>query len=189
MERSVTNYIPPWIVTIDHKKEESVSKSSIQGRAWKFGSHIDTDAILPAIYLNLSDPQELAKHCMEGIDRGFPQKIRPGDIVVAGENFGCGSSREHAPLALKASGIGAVVARSFARIFFRNALNIGLSIVECPDGADEILDGDQLRIDVVAGLLLNLDRAKSYPLQPFPPFMQELIAAGGLMSYVMQGRR
>ncbi len=166
-----------------------MSTSSIRGKAWKFGSNVDTDAILPAIYLNLSDPQELAKHCMEGIDPEFPKKLRPGDILVAGENFGCGSSREHAPLSLRAVGVGAVVARSFARIFFRNAINIGLSIVECSEVADEIEEGDQIQVDVISGRLSNLDRGKSYPLQPFPPFMQELIAAGGLMSYVMRGRK
>jgi 3-isopropylmalate dehydratase small subunit len=149
---------------------------------------VDTDAILPAVYLNLSDPQELAKNCMKGIDPEFSQKVRPGDIVVAEENFGCGSSREHAPLSLKAAGVGAVVARSFARIFFRNAFNIGLSIVECPEAVEDILDGDQLQIDVVSGTLQNLDRDNRYSLHPFPPFIQELIAAGGLMNYVMKDK-
>lgn len=160
--------------------------SLIEGRAWRLGTNIDTDAILPANYMNLSDPQELGRHCLEGLDPDFPRKLQAGDLLVAGSNFGCGSSREHAPLAIKAAGVGAVVAASFARIFYRNALNIGLPIVECPEAVEAVSTGDRLKIDLAAGLLLHLERGTSYRLPPFPPFMQELIAAGGLMSYVMR---
>lgn len=160
--------------------------SLIEGRAWRLGPNIDTDAILPANYMNLTDPQELGRHCLEGLDPDFPRKLLPGDLLVAGSNFGCGSSREHAPLAIKAAGVGAVVAASFARIFYRNALNIGLPIVECPEVVEAVSTGDRLRIDLAAGLLLHLEKGSSYRLPPFPPFMQELIAVGGLMNYVMR---
>jgi 3-isopropylmalate/(R)-2-methylmalate dehydratase small subunit len=162
----------------------------IKGRVWKFGCNIDTDVIIPARYLNTTDPQELAKHCMEDIDSGFSQKVRVGDIIVAEENFGCGSSREHAPIAIKASGIACIIAKSFARIFYRNAINIGLPIIECPQAAEEIRTDMLIQIDLSTGLITDLKDGKKYWATPFPPFMQELIAAGGLMNYVVkeQGR-
>ena len=161
----------------------------IEGRVWKFGDNIDTDVIIPARYLNTSDPEELAKHCMEDIDSGFSKKVRKGDLIVAGENFGCGSSREHAPIAIKAAGIAGIIARSFARIFFRNAINIGLPIIECPEAVDKIESDTLIRIDLSSGLITDIRNGKSYRATPFPPFMQELIAAGGLMNYVMLQQR
>ncbi len=155
----------------------------IKGRVWKFGADIDTDAIIPARYLNTSDPKELAKHVMEDADSEFPKKVKPGDIIVADKNFGCGSSREHAPIAIKAAGIQAVVAKSFARIFYRNSFNIGLPIFESPEAADDIKEGDQIEIDADRGLIKNLTTGKEYPARPIPPFMQELIAAGGLVEW------
>jgi len=156
----------------------------IRGRVWKFGADIDTDAIIPARYLNSSDPLELAKHCMEDADPEFPAKVRKGDIIVAGKNFGCGSSREHAPIAIKAAGVSAVVAKSFARIFYRNAFNIGLPIFESPDAVDAIDEGDEVLIDTKKGTITNLKTGKQYPSTAFPPFMSELIKAGGLINYV-----
>ncbi|GAB4389784.1 MAG: 3-isopropylmalate dehydratase small subunit [Thermodesulfovibrionales bacterium] len=153
-----------------------------KGRAWKFGDDIDTDAIIPARYLNTSDPAELARHVMEDADPEFPGKVRPGDIIVAGKNFGCGSSREHAPIAIKAAGVQAVVARSFARIFYRNAFNIGLPIFEAPD-LDGVEEGDQLEIDGDEGVITDASKGRRYTARPIPPFMQELIAAGGLVEW------
>lgn len=161
----------------------------LQGRAWKYGDDVDTDVIIPARYLNTSDPAELARHCMEDIDRGFASKVSPGDMIVAGKNFGCGSSREHAPIAIKASGVAAVVARSFARIFYRNAFNMGLPIFEAPQAVDEIDGGDILSIDMRAGTLRNRTTGKEYPVAPVPPFMQELVAAGGLLNYTVARRK
>ncbi len=155
----------------------------IKGRVWKFGADIDTDAIIPARYLNTSDPEELAKHVMEDADSEFPKKVKPGDIIVADKNFGCGSSREHAPIAIKAAGIQAVVAKSFARIFYRNSFNIGLPIFESPEAADDIQEGDEIEIDADTGIIKNLTRSKQYQAKPIPPFMQELIAAGGLVEW------
>ncbi|HEX15654.1 MAG TPA: 3-isopropylmalate dehydratase small subunit [Deltaproteobacteria bacterium] len=162
-----------------------------RGRVWKFGDDVDTDIIIPARYLNTTDPQALAAHCMEGVDPAFSQKISPGDIVVAGRNFGCGSSREHAPLALKAAGVACVVAKSFARIFFRNAFNMGLPIVECPEAAEEAREGDELEVDLDEGLVRNLTLGRSYRARPVPAFMQELIRDGGLMGHIAKklGRR
>ncbi len=162
-----------------------------RGRVWKFGDDVDTDIIIPARYLNTTDPQALAAHCMEGVDPAFSQKISPGDIVVAGRNFGCGSSREHAPLALKAAGVACVVAKSFARIFFRNAFNMGLPIVECPEAAEEAREGDELEVDLDEGLVRNLTLGRSYEARPVPAFMQELIRDGGLMGHIAKklGRR
>ncbi|GAW92562.1 3-isopropylmalate dehydratase small subunit [Calderihabitans maritimus] len=154
------------------------------GRAWKFGADIDTDAIIPARYLNTSSPEELAKHCMEDADPDFPRKVKPGDIIVADKNFGCGSSREHAPIAIKAAGVSCVIAKSFARIFYRNAINIGLPIFESPEAAEAINTGDEIKVDAEEGIIYNLTRNESYRATTFPPFMQELIAAGGLMNYV-----
>lgn len=158
----------------------------IKGKTWKFGNDIDTDAIIPARYLNTTDPAALASHCMEDADAGFASKVRPGDIIAAGKNFGCGSSREHAPIAIKAAGVGCVIAHSFARIFYRNALNMGLPILECPEGAERIQTGDELEIDLDSGVIENLTRKEKYTAQALPPFMQKLIKAGGLMEYVKE---
>ena len=150
----------------------------------KYGDHVDTDVIIPARYLNTSDPKELAKHCMEDIDKDFAEKNKDGCIIVAGKNFGCGSSREHAPIALKASGVPLVIADSFARIFYRNALNIGLPIIECPEAAAEIQQGDELDVDLSSGVIEDLTTSRRYQAMPIPPFMQQLIQAGGLMAYL-----
>jgi len=154
----------------------------VRGKVWKFGKNIDTDVIIAARYLNTSDPKELAKHIMEDADPQFTQKMQPGDIIVAGENFGCGSSREHAPIALKAAGIAAVIAPSFARIFYRNAFNMGLPIFELKE-VDEIEEGDIVRIDMDRGEIINETKNKSYKFTPIPEFMQELVDAGGLIEY------
>lgn len=155
----------------------------IKGRNWKFGNDIDTDAIIPARHLNTSDPAELAKHIMEDADKDFPTKVKAGDIIVAGKNFGCGSSREHAPIAIKAAGIQAVVAKSFARIFYRNAFNIGLPIFESEEASEKIKDGDEIEIDADKGIIKNISKGESYKANPIPPFMQELIASGGLVEW------
>ncbi|MEW5762060.1 MAG: 3-isopropylmalate dehydratase small subunit [Bacillota bacterium] len=155
-----------------------------EGRAWKFGDNIDTDVIIPARYLNTTDPRELAAHCMEDADPSFARAVQPGDIIVAGKNFGCGSSREHAPLAIKAAGVACVVARSFARIFYRNAFNIGLPILECPEAVDGIGNGDRVLVDAAAGLITNVTTGVTFRAEPVPPFMQEIISAGGLIDYV-----
>jgi 3-isopropylmalate/(R)-2-methylmalate dehydratase small subunit len=154
----------------------------IEGKVWNFGKDIDTDLIIAARYLNTSDPKELAKHVMEDADPAFVSKMTPGDIIVADENFGCGSSREHAPIALKAAGVAAVIAPTFARIFYRNAFNMGLPIFELPESL-EIKEGESVRIDMDAGTITNTTNGKVYNFIPIPPFMQELIAAGGLMNY------
>lgn len=156
----------------------------LKGTVWKFGNDIDTDVIIPARFLTTSDVEELAKHCMEDADPNFTEKINKGDIIVAGKNFGCGSSREHAPLSIKACGISCVIAASFARIFYRNSINIGLPILECPDAAREIKEGDQVKIDISTGIIENLSNSQSYEALPFPGFMKEIISAGGLMNYV-----
>jgi 3-isopropylmalate/(R)-2-methylmalate dehydratase small subunit len=166
--------------------ETGGEKVIIKGKIYKFGNDVNTDEIIPARYLNTSDPKELASHVMEDADPQFPQKVKPGDIIVAGKNFGCGSSREHAPLAIKVSGIACVVAESYARIFYRNAFNIGLTIMECPAAA-EAQTGHVLSIDTTTGEIKNLTLKKTYASKPIPPFMQELIAAGGLMEYVRKG--
>lgn len=154
------------------------------GKAWKFGHDIDTDVIIPARYLNKSTPEHLAAHCMEDGDIQFAREVKAGDILVAGKNFGCGSSREHAPLSIKACGVQVVVAESFARIFYRNALNIGLPILECPEVVVGINAGDEVTVDVASGQIKNLTQNKIFQARPFPPFMQELIKAGGLVEYV-----
>jgi 3-isopropylmalate/(R)-2-methylmalate dehydratase small subunit len=156
--------------------------SIISGKTWTFGAHIDTDVIIAARYLNSSDPEHLAKYIMEDADPEFPNKLQKGDIIVAGENFGCGSSREHAPIALKAAGVAAVVAPSFARIFYRNAFNMGLPIFELPESL-EINEGDNISINLDEGTIINNTVNKSYKFTPIPPFMQELINAGGLINY------
>ncbi len=155
-----------------------------KGKAWKFGADVDTDAIIPARYLNTSDPKELAKHCMEDSKSpDFMKKMRPGDIIVADKNFGCGSSREHAPIAIKAAGVSCVVAKSFARIFYRNSFNMGLPIFESAEAAAGIKEGDEIEVDADKGKIRNLTSGREYSVAPVPPFMQELIAAGGLMAY------
>jgi 3-isopropylmalate/(R)-2-methylmalate dehydratase small subunit len=166
--------------------ETGGEKVIITGTIYKFGNDVNTDEIIPARYLNTSDPKELAAHVMEDADPQFPQKVKPGDMIVAGKNFGCGSSREHAPLAIKASGVACVVAESYARIFYRNAFNIGLTIMECPAAA-EAQTGHKFSIDTTTGEIKNLTLKKTYASKPIPPFMQELIAAGGLMEYVRKG--
>jgi 3-isopropylmalate dehydratase small subunit len=155
-----------------------------KGRAWKFGANLDTDAIIAARYLNTSDPQELASHLLEDVDPKFREKIHPGDIIVAEDNFGCGSSREHAPIAIKYGGISCVVAKSYARIFYRNSFNMGLPIFESPEAADGIHPGDELEVDSQTGNIQNMTTGQTYHAQPIPPFMQQLIDAGGLMNYV-----
>lgn len=155
-----------------------------QGKVIKYGNNIDTDVIIPARYLNTSDPAELASHCMEDLDTSFIGKVQKGDIMVAGKNFGCGSSREHAPIAIKASGISCIIAETFARIFYRNAINIGLPIIESPEAAAGISDGDSLTIDFDSGVITNNTTGKTYTGAPFPEFMQELIAADGLIGYI-----
>jgi 3-isopropylmalate dehydratase small subunit len=158
----------------------------LTGKVWKFGNDIDTDAIIPARYLNTIDPRELASHCMEDADAEFASKVKPGDIIAAGKNFGCGSSREHAPIAIKAAGVSCVVAHSFARIFYRNAFNMGLPILECPEAAEKIQSGDELEVDLDSGVIVNKTRNETYRAQAIPPFMQKLIAAGGLIEYVRE---
>jgi 3-isopropylmalate/(R)-2-methylmalate dehydratase small subunit len=159
----------------------------LTGSVLKYGDHVDTDVIIPARYLNTSERQELAAHCMEDLDRSFVQRVRPGDILVAGQNFGCGSSREHAPIAIQASGISLVIAKSFARIFFRNAINIGLAIIECPAAAAEINEGDRIEADLDAGIIRNLTTGREYRTEPFPAFIQQIIAHSGLMQCVQDG--
>lgn len=154
------------------------------GNVHKFGADIDTDAIIPARYLNTSDPDELAKHCMEDADPEFMNKMKAGDVIVADKNFGCGSSREHAPIAIKAAGVSCVIAKSYARIFYRNSFNMGLPILESVEAVDGISEGDELEIDTDSGSITNKTTGKSYQAQAIPPFMQELIAAGGLIEYV-----
>ncbi len=156
--------------------------NTITGKVWNFGNNIDTDLIIAARYLNSSDPDHLAKYVMEDADPDFASKVQPGDIIVAGENFGCGSSREHAPIALKAAGVAAIVAPSFARIFYRNAFNMGLPIFELDDAA-QIKEGESISIDLDKGTIENISTKNSYNFTPIPPFMQELLADGGLMNY------
>jgi 3-isopropylmalate/(R)-2-methylmalate dehydratase small subunit len=161
-------------------------KMRIQGKVIKYGDNIDTDVIIPARYLNSTDPVELASHCMEDLDAGFIKRVQKGDIMAAGKNFGCGSSREHAPIAIKASGISCVIAKTFARIFYRNAINIGLPIIECPEAAESVADGDRLDIDFDSGTITNLTSGDTYKWPPFPEFMQKIIAADGLVNFVKQ---
>ncbi len=155
----------------------------IQGRAHKFGNNIDTDAIIPATYANLTDPAELGRHCMEHISPGFALRVSAGDIIVGGSNFGCGSSREIAPWAIKGAGISGVIAKSFARIFYRNAINIALPLLQCPEAAEGTEEGDSLEIDLLQGEIRNLSRNKTFKAAPYPDFITELVAAGGLVEY------
>ena len=160
-----------------------------QGKVWKFGTDVDTDAIIPARYLNTSDPAELAKHCMEDADAEFMNKMRPGDLIIAEKNFGCGSSREHAPFAIKEAGISCVIAASFARIFYRNAFNMGLPIFESPEAVAGTAAGDEVAVDAGSGMIHNLTRDTRFQAAPIPPFMQELIADGGLMAHIAKKAR
>ena len=153
-----------------------------KGTAHRYGRDIDTDVIIPARYLNTSDPAELAKHCLEDLDTSFVERVQPGDIIVAEENFGCGSSREHAPICIKAAGVDAVIAKSFARIFYRNSINIGLAILECPEAVDAIKQGDVVSIDVDAGIITDETTGETFQAEPFPPFIREIIEEGGLVN-------
>ena len=154
------------------------------GTAHRYGRDIDTDVIIPARYLNTSDPAELGKHCMEDLDAGFVTKVEPGDILVADENFGCGSSREHAPISIKAAGVSVIIAKSFARIFYRNAINTGLPIMEAPDAVDGIKDGDTVTVDADTGTITNESTGEVFTAQPFPPFVKEIIEKGGLVESI-----
>ena len=158
------------------------------GKVYKYGDNVDTDVIIPARYLNTADHKELASHCMEDIDKEFAQQVQLGDIIVAGANFGCGSSREHAPLVIKVSGVSCVIASSFARIFYRNAINIGLPILECQEAAERIKAGDEVTVDFNTGEIINHTRGETYRSQPFPRFIQEIMRAGGLMNWIRKGR-
>lgn len=158
----------------------------MRGTVIKYGDNVDTDVIIPARYLNTSNIEELAAHCMENLDKDFVNKVKPGDIMVAGKNFGCGSSREHAPAVIKAAGISCVIAETFARIFYRNAINIGLPIMECPEAAQDIEDGDEVSIDIYSGVITNVTKGKTYQGTPFPGFMQDIMKVGGLINYVKE---
>lgn len=158
-----------------------------KGNAIKYGDNVDTDVIIPARYLNTSDPKELAVHCMEDLDKDFTSKVKDGDIIIGGFNFGCGSSREHAPIAIKASGISLVIAKSFARIFYRNSINIGLAIIECPEAVDRISDGDEVEVDLDTGVITDKTTGETFSTEPFPGFIQNLIANGGLVESIKKG--
>lgn len=160
---------------------------NFSGKAIKYGDNVDTDVIIPARYLNTSDHAELASHCMEDIDKDFVNKVEAGDIMVAGDNFGCGSSREHAPIAIKASGISLVIANTFARIFYRNSINIGLAILECPEAVAGISEGDKVEADLDNGIIYNRTTGKSFKTQPFPEFIQKIIQNGGLIESIRKG--
>jgi len=163
---------------------EASEKMRFEGTAHRYGRDIDTDVIIPARYLNTSDPAELAKHCMEDLDAGFVAKVQPGDILVAEENFGCGSSREHAPISIKAAGVSVVIAKSFARIFYRNAINTGLAIMEAPEAADGISDGDRVVVDADSGTITDVTTGRTWQAQPFPPFIRSIIEQGGLIESI-----
>jgi 3-isopropylmalate/(R)-2-methylmalate dehydratase small subunit len=157
-----------------------------EGRVWKYGDNIDTDVIIPARYLNVSSTEALARHCMEDLDSSFVAEVQPGDVIVAGDNFGCGSSREHAPLAIKGAGVSCVVANSFARIFYRNAINVGLPIIECPEAVASARSGHQVAVDLEGGLVRNLTTGEVYKAEPYPPFLMEIIQSGGLVPYTQK---
>ena len=159
---------------------------TVKGTVFKYGNDVDTDVIIPARYLNTSSETELASHCMEDIDKEFVKKVKPGDIIVAGDNFGCGSSREHAPIAIKASGVSLVIANSFARIFYRNSINIGLPILECPEAVKAIREGDNVSCDLALGIIRDETTGEEFKAQPFPPFIQRIIDAGGLINSLKQ---
>ena len=160
---------------------------NVQGKVFKFKDNVDTDVIIPARYLNTADPEELALHCMEDIDPNFVKKVKKNDLIVAGWNFGCGSSREHAPLAIKEAGVGCVIAKSFARIFYRNSINIGMPILECKEAVDGIEEGDEVHVDLKTGVIHDLSNGKSWQAEPFPEFIQKIIDAGGLMLSIREG--
>lgn len=155
-----------------------------KGKVFKYGDNVDTDVIIPARYLNISDLNELTEHCMEDIDKNFIKNVKKGDIIVANKNFGCGSSREHAPLVIKNSGVSCVIASTFARIFYRNSINIGLPILECDEASNDIEDGDEVEVDFDTGVIKNLTKNKEYASEPFPEFMQEIIRSNGLVGYI-----
>lgn len=155
-----------------------------KGRVFKYGNNVDTDVIIPARYLNTSDPQELAKHCMEDIDKDFVNKVKPGDVIVGENNFGCGSSREHAPIAIKAAGVSCVIAKTFARIFYRNSINTGLPILECEEAVNGIENGDEIEVDFKTGEIFNITKNKTYQAQAFPEFMEGIIANEGLVNHI-----
>lgn len=159
-----------------------------EGKVFKYGDNVDTDVIIPARYLNVPDPAELAKHCMEDIDKDFVNNVTEGDIIVADKNFGCGSSREHAPISIKAAGVSCVIAETFARIFYRNAINIGLPIIECPEAAKGIEAGDQVEVDFDSGKIYNKTKGAEFQGQAFPEFMQKIISNGGLINYINNGK-
>ncbi len=161
-----------------------MNMKAAQGTVFRFGDNIDTDVIIPARYLNSSDPKELATHCMEDIDKTFVDKVHEGDIIVADKNFGCGSSREHAPIAIKAAGVSCVIAKTFARIFYRNAINIGLPIIECEEAANDIKAGDEVKVDFDSGVITNITNGNTYQGQAFPEFMQKIIDSEGLVNYI-----
>ena len=158
----------------------------IRGKVWKFGDHVDTDVIIPARYLNAPEPSELAKHCMEDIDQSFSGTVQAGDIMVGGWNFGCGSSREHAPIAIQASGISCVIAASFARIFYRNSINIGFPILECPEASEAIKAGDIVTVDTETGVIVDETTGETFQAKPFPPFIQKIVESGGLLKYLKE---
>ena len=162
-------------------------EQTFRSRVWRLGDNIDTDIIVPATYLSTFDPKELAKHCMEYTDPDFYKQVKEGDIIVAGKNFGCGSSREHAPIAIKGCGVSIVIAKSFARIFYRNALNIGLYILECPEAADAISQGDEVKVDVDTGVITDVTTGKTFKAAPFPKFIQNIIDKGGLIASIKAG--
>ena len=161
----------------------------VQGRVFKYGNDVDTDVIIPARYLNTTSETELAGHCMEDIDPDFIKKVKAGDIIVAGDNFGCGSSREHAPIAIKANGVSLVIANSFARIFYRNSINIGLPILECPEAVKEVSAGDIVSCDLGEGIIKNETTGKTFTAEPFPPFIQEIIKDGGLLPHITKTQK
>ena len=161
---------------------------NVKGFAHKYGDNVDTDVIIPARYLHIADKKELAAHCMEDIDPEFPKTVRVGDIIVGGQNFGCGSSREHAPMVILESGISCVIAKTFARIFYRNAINIGLPILECPEAGEKIQAGDEVSVDFDTGIITNVTKNETYKAEPFPAFIQEIIAAGGLLPWIRRTR-
>ncbi|MBV7274836.1 3-isopropylmalate dehydratase small subunit [Clostridium thailandense] len=156
----------------------------VKGKVIKYGDNVDTDVIIPARHLSTSDPKELAVHCMEDLDKDFPSKVENANIIIAGKNFGCGSSREHAPIAIKAAGVECVIAETFARIFYRNSINIGLAIIECPEAAKDIEEGNEVSIDFKSGLITNITKGKTYTAAAFPEFMEKIIAAEGLINYI-----
>jgi len=162
---------------------------ALRGHTLNYGDHVDTDVIIAARYLNTTDPVELAKHCMEDAGDNFIARVQPGDFIVAGENFGCGSSREHAPIAIKACGVSAVIAKSFARIFFRNAINVGLPILESPEAAGDARPGDEIEVELETGTIRNLTQGKTYQAEPFPEFLRQIIDAGGLVNYVAEQQK